>query len=184
MALILPEEPLLKMGRALLVCLEEQYTKYGVTAPGSFCLRAGEDGSIVEDLDPFSGDDLCCSGLGFVRIGGEYPSSNFPELDTYEKRNACFPLAWAGELQVGIMRCYVPGAGSGANFAMPTCPQHTQAAVNYGVDLMLLKMAICCWTATLPKGRLYQIGTIGPSGPRANCIQTLGSILVGVPKCC
>lgn len=172
-------DPLLALATNLLTCLEEQYPAQG-TPPGDFCLRAGEDGSIVEDIDPWTGEDLCCTGLGFVRLGRSYPSSNFPEPDSVLKKGSCYPVSWASELQMGLLRCYVPGGGD----APATCPQHTQSATNYATDLYTLKCAINCWVERfLPKGRLFQITDIGPSGPRVNCIQTIANILVQTPDC-
>jgi hypothetical protein len=83
-------------------------------------------------------------------------------------------------LEVGILRCYVPGGMP----EMATCAQHTTVAVNYAEDMMRIKEAICCWERTLPKGRLFQVMGISPVGPSANCIQTTGAILVHVPRCC
>lgn len=169
----------LGLGQRLLDCLEAQYPAQG-TAPNNFCLRAGESGTVVEDLDPFSNMDMCCQGLGWVRLGGSYPSSNFPEPDTLGKTGSCEPLGWATELEIGLMRCYVPGT----NPAVPTCPQHTQAAVNYATDLCTIMKALECFTSGLPKGKLWQISGVGPSGPRVNCIETVGTILIGTKKCC
>jgi hypothetical protein len=172
-------DPLLALGTSLLACLQQQYPAQG-TAPGDFCLRAGEDGSIVEDIDPWTGEDLCCSGLGFVRLGRSYPSSsNFPEPDSVLKRGSCYPVSWASELQVGILRCYHPGGLD----RTATCPEHTQAATNYATDMYTLKCAMACWVQGLPKGRLYQVVDVGPSGPRGNCIQTIMNIIVQTPNC-
>jgi|SRR5690349_4176867 len=171
---------LLRLGIGLLDCLESQYPAQG-DAPSNFCLRAGESATVVEDLDPFTNEDTCCSGLGWVRLGGTYPSSNFPDPDAEAKRGSCFPVQWAGELEIGILRCYVPGTSP----AIPTCPQHTQAAVNYATDLCTIMQAIDCFINTyMSKGGLFQIQGVGPSGPRTNCIMTVGSILVATKKCC
>jgi hypothetical protein len=170
-------DPVLTMANSLLACLEQKFA--GITGPpGDFCLRAGEQ--VSEDIDPFTNEDLCCSGLGWVRIGGTFPSSNFLEPDGALKRHGCLPTGWAQELEVGVLRCYTPGADA----RIPTCAEHTTAATNYASDMMVIKNAICCWVETLPKGRLYAIQSIVPSGPRSNCIQTVGSIIVHAPKCC
>lgn len=176
MALI---DPIFDKATALLACLEEQYPGQG-TPPANFCLRAGENATVVEDLDPFTQEDLCCQGLGWVRMGLSVPSSNFPEPDTALKKHSCLPVGWATELEVGILRCYVPGVQPG----MATCPQHTQAATNYATDMRTIKQAICCWVKTLPKGALYEIIGIGPSGPRTNCIMTVGQLVVRTARCC
>lgn len=171
--------PGLSLAEQLLECLEGQYPAQG-TPPGSFCLRAGEAGSVSEDLDPFTNEDLCCTGLGWVRLGATFPSSNFPEPDVVLKRGACWPTGWATELEVGLLRCYVPGTTA----SIPTCPQHTQAAVNYATDVCTIMQALKCFGDGLPPGKLYQIQGVGPSGPRTNCIMTVGSVLVSTKKCC
>jgi hypothetical protein len=169
--------PALTMANSLLACLEAEFV--GVSGkPKNFALRAGE--AISEDIDPIVGRDLCCEGLGWVRMGSTYPSSNFPEPDAALKRNGCLPTGWAQELEVGILRCYVPGGMP----EMATPAQHTTAATNYAEDMVRLKNAICCWEKTLPKGRLYQVISISPVGPHSNCIQTTGLIQVHVPRCC
>jgi hypothetical protein len=173
-------DPVLAYSIQLLEALQEQYPAQG-TAPSNFCLRAGESSSVVEDLDPWSGEDLCCAGLGWVRMGLSYPSSNFPAPDEAIKQNGCWPVAWATEIEIGLMRCYHPGGQE----RMATCPEHTQAAINYATDLCTIKQALQAWERQLqPKGRLYQIQGIGPSGPRANCIQTVGTLLIQTKKCC
>lgn len=167
----------LSLAQSLLQCLEDQYPAQGVP-PGSFCLRAGEQ--VSEDIDPFNNNDLCCTGLGWVRLGATIPSSNFPEPDTVIKQNGCWPVAWATELEIGLLRCYVPGTTA----SIPTCPQHTQAAINYATDVCTIMKALECWGNRLPRGKLYQIQGIGPSGPRTNCIMTVGTVLVQSKKCC
>lgn len=168
-------DPILAMANNLLDCLEGQFP-----TPGSmeFCLRAGEE--ISEDVDPFTNEDLCCTGLGWVRVGSAFPSSNFPEPDGALKRHGCFPTGWAQELEVGILRCYVPGGQA----TIPTCAQHNTASINDSLDVNRIKCAISCWVETLPKGRLYSIAGITVSGPRTNCISRIGSVLVASPGCC
>jgi len=170
---------ILRRAEDLLQCLEDQYPAQG-TPPGNFCLRAGESNSVVEDIDPMTNEDTCCTGLGWVRLGGTYPSDNFPEPNVEAKRGSCSPIQWATELEIGILRCYVPGTQAG----IPTCPQHTQAAVNYATDMCTIMQALDCFVETLGKGALFQIQGIGPSGPRTNCIMTVGSILIATKKCC
>jgi hypothetical protein len=165
------------MANSLLACLNEQYT--GIPGrPENFCLRGGE--AISEDIDPMTNRDLCCEGLGWVRMGGTFPSSSFPEPDAALKRGGCLPLGWAQELEVGVLRCYVPGGDP----MMATCAQHTTVAEFYADDMDRIKNAICHWVDTLPKGRLFQVVSIVPVGPHGNCIQTVGSLLVAAPKCC
>lgn len=174
---VVPANPALKWANSLLTCLETQYD--GVTGrPENFCLRAGE--AISEDIDPIINRDLCCEGLGWVRMGASYPSSNFPEPDAALKRNGCLPLGWAQELEIGVLRCYLPNSMP----EMASCAQHTATAESFADDVMRIRHAICCWESTLPKGRLFQVVGIQPVGPHGNCIQTVGVIQVQIPKCC
>lgn len=169
--------PALTMANSLLECLELQFVGAS-DRPQNFCLRAGE--SISEDIDPIVGTDLCCQGLGWVRMGSTYPSSSFPEPDAALKRNGCLPTGWAQELEVGILRCYIPGSMP----EMASCAQHTNAAETYAEDMVRLKDVLCCWEKTLPKGRLYQVLSISPVGPHGNCLQTVCQLLTSVPRCC
>jgi hypothetical protein len=169
--------PALKWANALLTCLETQFA--GVSGrPENFCLRAGEQ--ISEDIDPIVNKDLCCEGLGWVRIGGKYPSSNFPEPDGALKRNGCLPTGWAQELEIGVLRCYLPNSMP----EMASCAQHTVAAEYAADDAARIECAIACWEKLLPKGRLFQVVGIVPVGPHGNCIQTVGTLQLAVPKCC
>lgn len=175
----------LDMANILLDCLREQFLLPidGLPEPGNFCLRAGE--AIAEDIDPFIGTDLCCTGLGWVRIGDSYPSSNFPEPDPFSGK--CFPIQYAQQYEVGLLGCY-PGAGEAS---MPTCLNHTEAAIADTQRIAVLRQVACCFGDKLSKngipkvrGRLWQIQGTGVQGPRGGCISRVMSVLVQVPACC
>lgn len=174
-------DPVWTMANLLLDCLEKQFTTAidGLPTPGEFCLIAGE--AISEDIDPLLGFDRCCDGLGWVRVGNTYPSSNFPQPDPVTVK--CFPTSWAQELEIGLLGCYAGGGDPG----MPSCPTHTSNSIADMARLWAIKKAICCWGEELNKlsrGRLWTTTSIEVSGPRSTCISRVGNILVAVPKCC
>lgn len=164
---------LVPIAQSLLDCLRTQ-ALLNPNPPSSFCLRAGEE--VTEDIDPVT--DLCCEGLGWVRLGDTFPSSNFPEPDQVTVK--CLPVAWAQTLEVGIMRCY-PGS---TQVAMPTCDNHTSALINDANDVDAIKKALCCWGPTLRKGALWTVQSIVVNGPRGGCISRVATLLVQIGKCC
>lgn len=173
----------LDMANLLLDCLNEQFELPidGLDTPGLFCLRAGQE--IAEDIDPFIGLDQCCSGLGWVRIGDSYPSSNFPEPDPVTVK--CFPTSYAQAYEVGLLGCY-PGSGDPE---MQDCTDHTTAAIADTQRIRVLRQVACCFgdalnANPLTKGRLWTITGIGVQGPRGTCISRVMQVLVAVPKCC
>lgn len=169
---------ILPMAQALLDCLEDELA-LNPDPPADACLRAGD--LVIHDIDgATSADKVCCPGLAYVRIGGMFPSSNFPEPDTEPgKGNGCFPVSWAVELVMGVVRC-VPGMGSAAG---PTCADWTLAATHDANDLDAMRKALCCWVPTLRKGRLWlaQVSTVEMT---ADCVERQLPLLVQIPRCC
>lgn len=162
----------------LLDCLQQQFdgSLPDLPVPQNFCIVPGTE--IAEDVDPIAGTDLCCDGLGWVRIGDPYPSSNFPEPDAVTTK--CFPVAWAQPYEVGILGCYPSG-----QLAALTCAQKNQLAVEDAARIQALKKAACCYGDTVrQRGRLWTIQSIGVQGPRGNCISRVMSIVIQLPKCC
>lgn len=171
------------MGEILLECLQEQFTvpNPDLPTPGQFCMIAGEE--ITEDIDPIVGTDLCCEGLGWVRIGNTVPSSNFPNPDPVLK--SCLPTGWAQEYDIGLLGCYNPGATP----EMATCAEHNVQAMRDYERIMALKGVACCFQERLrqdPKtrGRLWNVVGLRVEGPRSNCISRVMSITVNIGKCC
>jgi hypothetical protein len=171
------------MGSLLLDCLNRQFLVENpeLPTPGQFCFRAGEQMS--EDIDPVNGEDLCCTGLGWVRIGNAYPSSNFPAPDPVTAK--CLPTGWAQEYEVGLLGCYTPGGDP----AMAPCEEHTTQAVQDYERIMVLKATACCFGEELKKdpklaGRLWTVQGINVSGPRSNCLSRVMTLLVQIGKCC
>lgn len=170
---------IIPLANSLLNCLE---TEVGLNPNpvAEFCLRAGA--TVIHDVDGNTGiDKVCCPGLGYVRVGRVYPSTNFPDPDP--RNDKCMSLARALELTVGLVRC-VPGMGSPEG---PTCEQWTAAAVQDADDLDALFKAVCCWVETpefrLTRGRRWAVQE-SIVDQTADCIERSMMILVELPRCC
>lgn len=169
----------LPLANALLTCLEQE-TELNPNPPGEFCLRAGP--TVIHDVDGNTGiDKVCCPGLGYVRVGRVYPSTEFPEVDA--RNDKCLSLSRVLELTVGVVRC-VPGMGSNEG---PDCADWTAAAVHDADDLDALFKAVCCWTGVAEfkriRGRRFAIQE-SIVDQTADCIERSMTILVEIPKCC
>lgn len=175
----MPDTIILPLANALLTCLETTATANPDT-PAQFCLRAG--GLVIHDVDAQGSlDKVCCPGLGYVRIGRNYPSSiDFPAPDP--RSDKCLSLARVQELFVGIVRC-VPGM---ANPQGPTCEDWTAAAVHDANDIQAIWDAVCCWTGMdafrAVKSRPFSIidSSVVQEG---DCIERFMTVLVQIPKC-
>lgn len=169
---------ILPMANALLSCLAAELA-LNPDPPAEACLRAGDQ--VLHDVDAGTGfDKVCCPGLAYVRIGGMFPSSNFPEPDSQPaKGNGCFPVGWAVELVMGVVRC-IPGMGTSAG---PTCADWTLVATRDANDLDAMRKALCCWGPTLPKTRLW-LAQVSTTTMDADCIERQLPLLVSIPKCC
>ena len=119
------------------------------SAPNSTCLRVSTQ--IPFDMDKYQ--DMCCEGLGYVAIGGTWPSAEqFPEQDIQRQaQTACSPPSWGQEIRMGLVRCIPVGTqGSGAGeFGMPTCAEWTAAAIENMWDSVVLRKASCCFRAAI-----------------------------------
>lgn len=169
------------MASWLMDCLQEQFPNDTIPTPGNFCMIAGEQ--ISEDIDPIIGADLCCEGMGWVRIGDAYPSSTFPTPDTITQK--CLPLGWATPIEVGLLGCYHPGGQP----EMATCAEKTQQAEYDFERLRILQQVACCFGARVQgdsttRGRPWTITGITVSGPRGNCISRVANFVVSTGRCC
>ena len=172
---------ILPLANSLLTCLGEQL-ELNIDPPANLCLRAGNQ--VIHDVDAESGlDTVCCPGLGYVRIGSVYPSTDFPVPDT--RSDKCLSLSRAVELVAGVVRC-VPGMGTPEG---PSCDDWTLAALHDANDIDALWKAVCCWVERPPffiskmRGRRYTIQTSSVD-QTADCIERTLTILVEVSRCC
>lgn len=170
---------LLPLANALLTCLTTTATA-NPDPPAQFCLRAGT--LVIHDINAqTSADTTCCPGLGYVRIGRVYTSTNFPEPDV--RSDKCLSLARVVELTAGIVRC-VPGMGTPEG---PDCADWTSTAVHDADDIQALFDAVCCWVGTdefrVMRSRPFSIieSNVVQEG---NCIERFMTIMVQISKCC
>lgn len=162
----------------LLVCLEQQFNLLPAEVRPAFYEHVA--GTIfIEDMDPFSGVDKCCSGTGWVRVGDTFPSRNFPDPDLFEA-GSCDPQGWAQLIDVGVARCY-PGSG---DVQGPSEADHLAARDQDLLDLMTIKKAICCWAELMiPKRNLYQVTGVVVTPLSGTCISRIANLAVSVGPC-
>lgn len=174
-------DPTWKIANLFMDCLQEQFPWTGLPTPGNFCMIAGEQ--VSEDIDPIVGTDLCCEGMGWVRIGNRFPSSNFPTADSVLK--GCLPVGWAQEIEVGILSCYHPGGDP----SMASCAEKTEQAAFDVERINVLNQVACCFQARLQadsklRGKLWTVTGLSVSGPRGNCVSRTMNVLVQLGRCC
>lgn len=175
----MPDTVILPLANALLTCLQ---TTAGANPdpPAQFCLRAGT--LVVHDVDAETGTDkVCCPGLGYVRLGRVFASTDFPNPDA--RSDKCLSLTRALELFVGVVRC-IPGMATPEG---PDCADWTAAAVHDADDIQALWDAVCCWQDSdafkLIKGRRFSIVSTDVA-QQGDCIERFLTVLVEIPKCC
>lgn len=101
--------------------------------PGEICLRVGQV--------PYSvglSEDLCCTGLAWVRVVSITPSIRFPQPDLTP--NDCQRSSWAVEFEMGAVRCMPFGDEN----AGPTCDQWTATFLQVDEDAAAMRRALCC----------------------------------------
>jgi len=139
--------------------------------PAQCCLRFGTD--VPQDVLP---EDVCCQGLGFVRLGQMFASSqNFPEPDVPDN---CAGQMWAVELEMGVLRCGNP----------TECEDWTSGSVQHFSDRWAMVEAICCFRDRLMAQSMAPSILIGEGQPLAvegNCAGATQTITVQIPgPCC
>jgi hypothetical protein len=175
----MPDTIILPLANALLDCLETTATA-NPDPPAEFCLRVGT--LVIHDVDAQSSlDKTCCPGLGYVRLGRNYPSSaDFPAPDP--RSDKCLSLARVQEFFVGIVRC-IPGMGSPEG---PTCEDWTAAAIHDADDTQAIWDAVCCWASTdeFKALRSRPFSIVGTDVVQeGDCIERFMTVLVQIPKC-
>lgn len=139
-------------------------------------LRVGDQ--VIHDVDGQTGTDMvCCPGLAYVRFGSGFPSSNFPTPDTDASK--CAPTGWAVEYSLGIVRC-IPGMASTAG---PDATDWLTAFTHDTNDFEAMREALCCWSASLTRGRLWFAGVSVPT-MQANCVERAMPVFMSVGRCC
>lgn len=192
-------DPIFKLSQLALDCLSGAIatvtalasaagTGYEWSAPQSVCYRVSTQ--IPFDMDKYG--DLCCQGLGYVAIGGTWPSSDqFPEQDIQRQANAvCAPPSWGQEVRFGLVRCVPVGTqGTGSQeFGMPTCTEWTAAAIENMWDSVVLRKALCCYRTAVRNTPYFEGMSVvidrqiqGP--PLGGCVERYTSATVQFPNC-
>lgn len=107
------------------------------TMPSEVCFRVGE----LASMDASLYEDLCCSGLAWVRVADIFSSAtDFPTPDTLVVWDACGPRAWGVVFELGVMRCAPVGDIS----TIPTCTEWTALQNSVMRDAKAMRQAFCC----------------------------------------
>jgi hypothetical protein len=137
------DDEVMVVANLLLDCLCQKLATRA-NPPKLCCLRFGTD--VTQDVTP---DDVCCDGLGYVRIGDMFPAGqNFPEPDIIDN---CQGAMWAVEFEMGVLRCGDPGA----------CEEWTGAAGQHMSDRWAMVEALCCFKTQLETNNLYLATFVG-----------------------
>ena len=166
------DDPILPVANLLLDCLCETVATRA-NPPLECCLRYGTE--VPQDAIPV---DICCAGLGYVRIGDMFPSGQaFPDPD--DVGQGCIGQHWAVEMEMGIFRC-----AKAAN-----CETWTTETEQHLVDRWSLVEASCCFGKRFNNtyhGALSWIPLTGTPLPiSGRCSGSTLTIVVQVPgPCC
>lgn len=163
----------LPLAKVLLNCLQEVLTTQTDNPPQHFALRVGEQ--VPFDLS--ENEDLCCEGLAYVKINRVYPSTAFPNED--EGFMPCGPLAWAADLEMGILRCSPTGD---INF-MPTDAEWADATELVAEDSAAMRLAIACFRDRVSEGIEWVPRSWIPIGPVGACTGGTQIVTVGFIPC-
>lgn len=169
---------ILPMAERLLECLCAALIEHHEAAdrPENCCIRVGE--SVSADASAY--EDLCCSGLAWVRIDSIFASNDeFPNPDTQVPITGCGVSAWGVVLEMGVLRC----APTGDINTIPTCNDWTALAVNVANDARAMRDAICCLTAQLDQ-QSVAIGSWQPLPTTGGCAGGAWQISVQIPNDC
>lgn len=147
----------------------------GGTLPGECCIRSGE----LASMDASTFQDLCCSGLAWVRIDDIFSTSaDFPAPDTSVVITGCGPMAWGVVVEMGVMRC----APVGDINNIPTCGEWTALAEAISLDQRAMRDAMCCMINQLDPGSVA-IGSWSPLPTTGGCAGGVWPITIQVINC-
>lgn len=134
------------------------YMVNGGTRPGECCFRSGE----IVSADASVNEDLCCSGLAWVRVADIFASStDFPTPDTTLVVSGCGVPAWGIVFELGVLRC----APTGDTYSIPTCDQWTALQQALFLDQAAMREAMCCLIELQNSRNLQQTVAIGSWNP-------------------
>ena len=164
----------LPMARVLLDSLEQVLTTRTDDPPAHFALRTGAE----VGWDMSQNEDLCCEGFAYVKINRVYASTDFPIED--ETFSACGPLAWAADLEIGILRC----APVGTVEAIPTDVDWADTTDQVANDSVAMRLAIEEFVTRLdPLTDVLVTRSWLPVGPAGACTGGTQIVTVGWIPC-
>lgn len=169
---------ILPVAQQLLTCLCEALPLEMAAnkVPEQCCFRSGE----IVSADASVYEDLCCSGLAWVRPVTMFSSGeDFPNPDTAVVTNACGPYAWGLTLEMGVMRC----APTGTMSTIPTCTDWTDLNTDIFNDAKAMRRAICCLTAQFDPSSVA-IGTWTPLPTSGGCAGSTWQVTVQIINDC
>lgn len=139
-----------EIATAFVVCLQDAF-EGDAEAPAEICHRPGAE----VPLGIGTGQDECCTGLGWVRI-----ASIEPVVDPLSTEDPGFNPCNSGNtrivLELGVARCQPYGTQE----AGPTCAQWTALAERMDLDAAAMRRAMCCANSALPSasnGEVYRV---------------------------
>lgn len=163
----------LPMARILLDSLEQVFLTRTDNPPMHFALRLGQE--VPWDLS--ERQDLCCEGLAYVKINRVYPSTNFPDED--EGWSPCGPLAYAADLEIGVLRC----APVGTEKDIPTDQEWADAADVVHNDSAAMALAIEEFGSRIDPLTEWLVRPWSPLGPAGACTGGVQVVTVGWIPC-
>ena len=126
--------------------------------------------------------DLCCSGLAWVRQTDIFSSAtDFPTPDTLQVWTGCGPQAWGVVFELGVARC----APTGDEYTIPTCQEWTDLQVLVNRDAKAMRAAFCCMFNQLDPGSLA-VGSWAPLPTSGGCAGGTWQVTIQVinSECC
>jgi len=150
----------------------------GGTRPGETCFRSGE----LASMDASVFEDLCCSGLAWVRVADIFSTStDFPTPDTLNVLMGCGAMAWGVVFELGVMRC----APTGSIETIPTCDEWTALQANLMADAKAMRAAFCCVFGEYDPGSIA-IGSWVPLPTTGGCAGGTWQVTVQIlnTECC
>lgn len=168
----------LELSQLLLGCLEInlQAPHPWPIPPERVMLRPGEQ---VIPLVSSTGDDECCSGLGYVRVAG---IQGVRDVTDRMADSGCFMAQRVLTLEMGVYRCMpTPGAGS-----IVSAGEWDVLAQKLDEDWRAMEAAVCCAFSDPDALRVgpIAVGAYEPVGPDANCIGGRTTVNIVMEACC
>lgn len=144
----------------LLGCLEDSVAELQFP-PKNIGLRPGD--SVAFYVSRMR--DECCEGLAWVRVAQVAPSSSaqWPNPDITPQ--PCWPLRYAVQLEMGIVRC-APAPGANEIPSQDAWDNLTDLILN---DMAAMQNAACCFADGFDLHGVYLVGAWNPLSIEGAC---------------